>query len=60
MKYKKLLTSKEKKNYIKQLFGTDNEPIIFKMLIDDAIEYGRRNMFKDIENIINKIVKERK
>lgn len=37
----KELTSKQKEEYITKLFP-NGEPLIFKMLIEDAIEHGRQ------------------
>jgi|SRR3990167_7295827 len=46
-KENKLLTKKEKDNYLRQLFGEHGEPFLFKLLIEDAIITGELKILKD-------------
>ena len=42
----KVLKPEERKDYIKQLFGEHGEPLMFKMLIEDAILVGEEDGIK--------------
>jgi len=47
----KILKAEERRDYIKQLFGGHREPVMFKILIEDAILVGE-------EKGIRKTIKE--
>lgn len=47
-----LLREHEIRDYIKQLFGDKGEPIIFKILIEDAVKKGVEMARKEILNIV--------
>lgn len=49
------LSEKEKQDYLLQIFGQEDEPILFKILIQDAINFGKKQAQMDFMEYLDEL-----